>query len=77
MTANSKEENYEMVLVVKVKGHGTHEHKRKQAATIKRILEVKTHSTPTVYLVEDDGEDVLTLTMTEVTWNEQKGMAGE
>lgn len=70
------EEPYDLILVVKVAGYGTLAHARKEAATLKRVLEVNLHNKPEVLMVEPDGETVLTLTCTEVTWGPLHGEAG-
>lgn len=45
-----KEEPYEFALVVKITGYGNQEHQDKEAAIVKRMLEVKMHREVEVFV---------------------------
>lgn len=63
-----QEQEYDLTLVVTTKGYGTMEAKRKEAATVKRILEVKMQKPLDVFMEDPSSGLTMELSATLVDW---------
>lgn len=70
------EQEFELCLVVKLKGFGHAEHRMKFAARVKKIIQTSIGETP-VWICEDDLlESSVSLKLTEVQLDDREALAG-